>query len=346
MAGDPHRHRRAVLQAASCVGCTVQDRRAILRLVAPFRHLPSLWALQVFEAAGRHRSLKAAAAELCVTPSAVSRQVQALERELEVALFRRLPRGLTLTDDGARYLDEVTRAMQQLDAASGRLRLARRPLRLSVLPSFASTWLVPRIVAFETAHPDVDVRMEATTAFADFERDDVDLAIRFGLGPWPDLHSEPLLELEVYPVCRPEALAGAPPLATPADLARHTWLTSSHVPEGWPIWLRGIGHEGLTPLRTVPYDNAQLMLDAACAGQGVALAPALLAEPLLADGRLVRPFDLTVTSPFTYHLVCRPRALGETRVKAFRDWIVAEMAVWAARQRPPTRARSATVAAK
>ena len=294
----------------------------------PLRHLPSIWALRVFESAGRLGSLKLAAAELHVTPSAVSRQVQILEHDLGVSLFRRLPRGLALTERGAHYLTEVSQALLRLDTASSRLRETRQRLRLSVLQSFAGTWLLPRIVRFEKAHPQIEVEMEATTAFVDFARDDVDVAIRFGLGGWPDLHVEALLPLEVFPVCRPGLLQGNPP--APAELAGQTWLASVHVPDGWALWLQGAGVVDVVPRRTVSYDNAQLILDAALAGQGVALMPALLAHPLLAAGRLVRPFPQAITSPYTYHLVCRPRSLDEPHVRAFRDWLVTEMAAWCA----------------
>jgi len=161
---------------------------------APFRHLPSLAALRVFEAAGRHLSFTNAAVELCVTTSAVSRQIRALEQEIGRSLFARQPRGLALTKAGATYLTRVADALRRLDDASAALRGTgrRRQLRLSVLASFAGNWLVPRLPEFERRHPGIDVALEATTRYADFARDPVDLAIRFGTGPWEGLASEPL----------------------------------------------------------------------------------------------------------------------------------------------------------
>ena len=171
-----------------------------------YENLPSLAALRVFEAAGRHLSFTHAAAELCVTTSAVSRQIRALEDELGRPLFERQSRGLVLTKEGAAYLAEVGDALRRLDRASGALRGdgSRRTLRMSVLASFAGNWLVPRLPVFERTHPGIDVAMEATTRYADFARDPVDLAIRFGTGPWAGLHSEPLFPLEFYVVCRPD----------------------------------------------------------------------------------------------------------------------------------------------
>ena len=290
------------------------------------RHLPSLPALRVFEAAGRLESFTLAADELDVTTSAVSRQIGTLERALGVKLFERLPRGLRLTPEGTRYLAEVADALRRLEQASTALRGGpRRTLRLSVLPSFAGNWLVPRLPAFEAAHPDVDVMLEATTRYADFRHEQVDLAIRFGTGPWDGLASERLLPLEYYPVCKPSRLRS---LRRPADLARDTWLDEVHIPDAWPRWLQAAGVPGIEPVRRLTYDNAQLMLDAAMAGQGVALATDVLAERYIRERRLAQPFAIRVESRATYHLVMRPDDGDRADVRAFRDWIVAEMALW------------------
>jgi LysR family glycine cleavage system transcriptional activator len=300
----------------------------------------------VLQASGRHLSFTNAAAELCVTTSAVSRQIRALEDELGRRLFERQPRGLALTKDGAAFLVQVGDALRRLDDASATLRGegARRKLRLSVLASFAGNWLVPRLPAFERAHPDIDVAMEATTRYADFARDPVDLAIRFGTGPWEGLASEPLFPLEFYPVCRPESVRGRPPLRVPTDLARHTWLEEVHIPTAWPLWLAAAGVDGLEPARRLTYDHAQLMLDAAMAGQGVALTSDVIAERALRERRLVRPFAITATAPWTYHLVMRPDDRAGPAIAAFRAWIVAEVAEWRgsgapAATRPPRNTR-------
>jgi LysR family glycine cleavage system transcriptional activator len=271
----------------------------------------------------------------------VSRQIQALEEELGAPLFERRVRGIVLTPAGARFHAEVGEALGRLDRASASLRGAdaRRPLRLSVLQSFAGNWLVPRIPRFEAAYPGIDVQMEATTAYADFARDPVDLAIRFGRGPWPGLHSEKLVEIRIFPVASPTLVQGDPPLACPRDLARHTWLEETHVPEAWSLWLRAAGVAGLGPARTLRYDNAQLLIDAAAAGQGVALLSDVLVERALAEGRLVRPFPVSVESPSTYHLVGRPEQIDEPRIRAFRSWARAEAEAWQRARRAGARVR-------
>lgn len=296
----------------------------------PFRHLPSLPALRVFEAAARHLSFTDAAAELCVTTSAVSRQVRALEAEIGRPLFARSARGVALTKAGAAYFVQVGDALRRLEQASADLRGrgGRRTLRLSVLASFAGNWLVPRLPAFERAHPDLDVVMEATTRYADFAREPVDVAIRFGTGPWEGLDAQPLFPLVFYPVCRPERARGPRRLRVPADLARETWLEEVHVPDAWRLWLAAAGVPDVAPARRLTYDHAQLVLDAAIAGQGIALSSDVLAERALRERRLVKPFRVTATAPWTYHVVTRPDDRRDPAVRAFRDWLVAEVAAW------------------
>ena len=286
--------------------------------------MPRLGALEAFEAAGRLGSFQAAAATLHVTPSAVSRQIKSLEEELGVLLFHRLHRGVRLTDEGRAYLSEVQAALARIGKATSRLVGAHGDARLSlsVLPSFAGNWLLPRLGEFERAHPHLAVEMHATTDYADFERDHVDAAIRFGSGPWPGLHAEPLLELHFFPVCSPAIADG---LHSPADLASQRLLHESHVPGAWSEWLAAAGVPDLTGADARTFDNAQLVLEAALAGQGVALSTDVLAHRYLADGRLVRPFQVCATSARTYHFVCRRGDLERPVLRAFRDWLVATM---------------------
>jgi len=305
------------------------------------KYLRSVQTLVVFEAAGRHRSFKKAGGELHVTPSAVSRQIAMLEEDLGVRLFRRLHRGLELTEAGAAYLAEVSEALARLDRAGDAVRVRHETgtLRISVLQSFAGNWLIPRLPRFESAYPHIDVRLEATTAYADFRHDEVDLAIRFGTGPWRGLHSEPLLDLEFFPVCHRDLARRKPGLREPRDLARHTWLEEVHVPDAWPVWLRAAGVQDLRPARRLHYDNAQLMLEAAVVGQGVALATDLLADRFLRERRLIRPFAVSARSALTYHLVGRTDDLQKATIRAFRTWIRAEMDAWRANAAAPARVR-------
>lgn len=289
------------------------------------RDLPSTAALRAFSSAAHGGSFKRAAAELHLSASALSRQIQGLEQHLGVALFRRLNPGLELTDEGRRYLVQVDEVLARLADAQEQL-LPRRPLRISALESFSESWLVPRLAEFERAHPEVELELEATLRYADFARDPVDVAIRFGRGPWEGLYSEPLLELAFFPVASPELVAGDPPLRVPADLAHHTQIHVAQTPDAWAAWLRAAGVPELRPRRSVNYDHVSLALAAAEAAQGVALSTPLLCGRRLEERRLVRPFALELRSAETYHFVCRPGESGERRIAAFRAWLHAELA--------------------
>jgi LysR family glycine cleavage system transcriptional activator len=289
------------------------------------RDLPPTSSLRAFALAARTKSFKRAAAELHVSASALSRQIQALEAHLGVRLFERLNPGLALTDDGRGYLDAVDTALAALDAAHDRLAPHSRPLRISALESFSETWLVPNLHDFERAHPGVEIELEATLRYADFQRDPVDVAIRFGRGPWEGLHAEPILDLDYFPVCSPALVSGDPPLRRPADLARHTLIHVAQTPAAWSQWLRTAGVT-VTARREVTYDHVAIALSAAESGQGVALSPAILCAERVRVKRLCRPFREVARSDETYHFVCRPESLGDPRVTALRDWLVERLA--------------------
>jgi LysR family glycine cleavage system transcriptional activator len=288
------------------------------------RELPPTSSLRAFSRAARTLSFKRAAEELHVSPSALSRQIQALEEHLGIALFQRLNPGLALTEEGLRYLRAVDTALAQLEAAQDQFG-RQRPLRVSALESFSESWLVPNLKDFETAHPDVQIELEATLRYADFTRDAVDVAIRFGTGPWDGLHSEPILDLDFFPVCSPEIAAGEPPLRRPADLAHHTLIHVAQTPDAWEQWLRTVGVE-FEARRNVTYDHVSIALSAAEAGQGVAISTAILCAQRVGAQRLCRPFRETARSEATYHFVCRPENLETSRVTALRDWLVERLA--------------------
>ncbi len=289
--------------------------------------LPSIASLRAFAEAARTLSFKHAAAALHVSPSALSRQIQGLEEHLGAALFHRRNPGLELTEAGARYLGTVERVLRELREAGEALAAGPGgPLRVSALESFSARWLVPHLPRFHAVHPDVELEIEATLRYADFARDPVDVAIRFGTGPWDDLHAEPLVDLDFFPVCSPALRDGDPPLREPVDLARHVWIHVSQVPDAWSDWARKVGAPELRPRRDLHFDHVAIALSAAESGQGVALTTPILGAGALADGRLCIPLDLPVRSAQTYHLVCRPDALEDPRIVAFRDWLVAALA--------------------
>ena len=282
--------------------------------------LPPIAFLRAFSRAAETLSLKEAAADLNLSPSAVSRQIQSLEAHLGVMLFRRLNPGLEITEEGRRYLETVNRVLAELRRAQEGLAVARSgPLRVSALESFTESWLIPHLSDFERVHPGINLQVEATLRYADFERDPVDVAIRFGTGPWADLHSEPIVDLTYFPVCSPE-LGSA--LREPGDLRSHTIIHVSQTPDAWSEWLRQAGVASLQPKRSVTYDHLSIALSAAESGHGVALSSEFLCAQRLATGRLRVPFDVRARSASTYHLVCRPEGLEDPRIVALRDWLV------------------------
>jgi LysR family glycine cleavage system transcriptional activator len=289
--------------------------------------LPPISFLLAFSRAAETLSFKEAAAELNLSASALSRQIQSLEAHLGVALFRRLNPGLEITAEGSRYLESVHWVLRELRRAQeGFVGPSSGPLRVSALESFTESWLIPHLSEFERAHPGIELQVEATLRYADFARDPVDVAIRFGTGPWADLHSEPIVDLTYFPVCSPALLKGDAPLLEPAALASQTLIHVSQTPDAWSHWLRHAGLAELQPKRAITYDHLSIALSAAETGRGVALSSQFLCEQRLAAGRLCVPFDLRVRSPSTYHLVCRPEGLEDPRITALRDWLVDALA--------------------
>lgn len=288
------------------------------------RRLPSLNALLAFEAAARHRSFTRAGRELHVTQSAVSHQVRALEEELGVPLFERRPRALRLTPAGDRVLAASRDAFDRLSRGLRRLPgRSRRPLTVSVLPSFAAAWLLPRLPRFRVEHPAIELNLHATQELADLHGGEADVAIRYGRGRHAGLRSDRLLAEEAFPVCAP-ALARR--LRSPADLRGqvllHDEVRGAH--GGWPEWLAAAGARGVDARRGPRFGDARLLLQAAAAGEGVALARSLLAEPELTAGRLVRPFPLGIPSRYHYALVMPAAAARRPEVRAFREFLLRE----------------------
>jgi LysR family transcriptional regulator, glycine cleavage system transcriptional activator len=193
----------------------------------------------------------------------------------------------------------------------------------------AAKWLVPRLERFQQLHPEIDVRVSAAMRLVDFAREDVDVAIRYGPGSYLGLLAELLLTNEVVPVCAPALVEGARPLRTPQDLRHHALLhddtsTSDGAYPNWPMWLRAAGLEDIDPSRGPRFDYPGLVLDAAAAGRGVALALSTVAAADLAAGRLVTPFAVAAPTPFAYYVVCPEATAERPKVAAFRRWLRAE----------------------
>ena len=299
-----------------------------MRTHSPSERLPPLNALRTFEAAARHLSFTKAAAELFVTQAAVSHQIKTLEDHLGMALFRRLNRSLILTDEGQALLPFVRDAFDQLADGVRKLRQGQSAgvLTLSVLPSIASTWLIPRLRQFQTRHPEIEVHMTASDRLVDFAREPVDAGIRYGLGHWPGLRALRLLSAEMMPVCSPQLLEGPTPLRTPDDLVHHQLLHVLNSPDEWRMWLTAAGVQGIDPDRGIRFDHTALAIQAALNGMGVAIGPATLIDRDLAEGRLVEPFDFELPTDSAYYFVAPESTADQPKIKAFGDWLRDEAA--------------------
>jgi len=295
------------------------------------RRLPPLNALRAFEAAARHLSFTRAAQELHVTQTAISHQIKGLEERLGLRLFRRLPRGLLLTEEAQRLLPPVRDAFDQIAAAVERLSAPGSGGRLtvSVLPSFAAKWLVPRLGRFRAAHPDLDLRISASSELVDFTRDDVDVGIRMGRGLYPGLRVERLFGESIVPVCSPELREGPHPLLRPEDLRHHLLLHDDDY-TGWELWLRLAGVADVAARRGPVFTDSAMVVQAAAEGQGVALARRVLAAGDLAAGRLIQPFEVSIPHDLAYYLVCPEATADQPKIAAFRRWLLAESQAQAA----------------
>jgi LysR family glycine cleavage system transcriptional activator len=290
------------------------------------RRLPPLAAVRVFEAAARHENFTAAANELGMTQAAVSYQVKLLEERLGAPLFRREKRRVVLTDAGRKAAPQITRAFDAIDAAFGAIRADDEAvLTVSTSNTFANTWLAWRLGSFQMNHPEMAVRLLTSDALADFVSDDVDVAIRAGLGGWDELHEELLVRIDFTPMCSPGFLRRHGPFE-PEDLLRVPQI-SPHDP-WWPFWLREAGVEvpdGL-PRVGVRLDSQAHEGHAAMAGQGMAMLTPFFWRNDLAEGRLIRPFDQVSTRGYAYWL-CYPEARrGVAKIRRFREWLLAELA--------------------
>ena len=292
------------------------------------RKLPPLRALHAFEAAARHLSFARAAEELHVTPAAVSQQIKLLEAHLKRPLFERGP-PLALSAQARTALPHIQAAFDLLERAAGQLRAGgdSPALVVSTPPSFASRWLIPRLERFQQRHPEIELRLLASTRPVDFSSEDVHAAVRYGGGRYPGLYAERLRAESVVALAHPR-LAGS--LQQPADLLEATLLHNSGLSwdatfPDWTTWLRNAGVEPTAPLRLREFGDANLVTEAALAGLGVALLLRTLVSEELASGRLVALFP---EQPLVngYHFVCPPRHLEEARVAAFREWLLEELA--------------------
>ncbi|GAB4148914.1 MAG: transcriptional regulator GcvA [Sphingomonadales bacterium] len=297
------------------------------------RALLPLNALRVFDAAARHLSFKNAADELAVTPAAVSQQIRALEEYLGVVLFKRQARALELTEEAANALPALRQGFERFEETVRILQAAQRSnaLTISVAPSFASKWLVPRIERFLAGSPEMDVRILASSELVNFSEENIDLAIRYGSGDYTGLHIEKLIDEQVFPVCNPKLMAGPEGLREASDLARFTLIhddagVNDPSNPNWTMWLKAAGVEGVDGARGLHFNQSNLAIEAAIAGKGVALAKRTLAQDDLDAGRLTRPFAGAQQVGFAYYMVAPEPQWRQKKVQAFVAWLRAEAA--------------------
>jgi LysR family glycine cleavage system transcriptional activator len=290
------------------------------------RNLPPLNALRAFEASARLNSMQRAARELNVTPSAVSQQVQNLEQWIGFPLLERRARQVQANAEGRAYLAAISAALDQIAAATEELSAGRVPRSICITctPGFAVQWLVPRLQQFQDLHPDIDVRIDASTRMLDLKVEQVDLAVRHGNGRYPGLVSEKLIDDDLVPVASPRLLAGKGRVKKPADLLQHR-LLHIETRDDWRLWFAAQGIE-------IDWKRGPLLIDtaigvqAAVAGKGAILVRRSLIGDELAAGRLIAPLPQGLPKGVAYHLVYLPESMAQPAVRAFRAWLLEAVA--------------------
>ena len=304
--------------------------------------IPPFNALRAFESTARLGSFRKAAGELHVTAAAVGQQVRSLEAWLGTALFKRLPRTLELTPEGAAMLPKVREGFENFTSALALARAAANDTVLAIAapPTFAKRWLLPRLKRFQKAHPRIELHLTSSAAMIDGgdanaaplpdDRDQPAAAIHYGDGQYGQARVDRLFRAAYGPICSPKLLAGEQALRTPDDLRHHTLLHDDTIEESarptWAQWMRLQGIDGIDATRGPHFRDASLAIDAAADGQGVALALHQLVEGDVRAKRLAIPFDAPMPSPYAYYLVTPETSAGRADLAAFRAWLLAEAA--------------------
>lgn len=286
------------------------------------KRLPNLAALRAFEAAARHENFSRAAEEVHLTHGAISHQIRGLEEDLGLQLFTRNGKRIAITPEGQRFAAVIRRALGEIARAAEELQDSARVKRLliSAVPSLAARWLSARMGKFIDRHPDIEVTLQTSPELVDLTRSQVDVCVRFGTGAYPGVKSEWLIGDFLYPVVSPKYRGGKLP-KTPAELTTDMLLRSD---ESWDSWFAAVGVGLSEPAGGLVFDDSSMLLRSAAAGHGVAVARHLIAMPEIADGDLVRLFDVAVPTRYSYYIVYTEQAIQKPQVRAFRDWLVTE----------------------
>ena len=294
---------------------------------------PGLRSLRAFDAAAKHLSFTRAASEMAVTPAAISHQIKELEDQIGVSLFARTSRTMRLTREGEilrtaaiESLEALTRALQKIRKLEN-----QKQLKVTASSSIAAKWLVPRLDRFLATVPGADVRIDVSSNVLDFDRDDVDIAIRFGEGKYQGLRSDLLFQDQVFPVCSPRLITKDKPLKTPRDLLHHQLIHLDWEAQGlpwpnWRMWMLASGIRDFDDARGLHFSQTSFAVQAAIDGQGVALGESNLVADDLAQGRLVKPFELSLRAPpqYAYFVISPLDTADAPMVKAFREWSLRE----------------------
>lgn len=296
--------------------------------------VPGTRPLKVFDAAVRHLNFTRAADEVGLTPAAVSHQIKELEEQLGLVLFHRTSRTIRLTEAGAVLHHATAEALALMDGAVLRARRLSRgvaQLKLTMDPVFTTKWMLPRIDQFRKLKPEIDLRFDISFELRDFERDDVDMGVRFGTGRYPGLRAERLFDNLVIPVCSPGLLRSGPPLREPRDLMQHTlahieWTGGGVTWPNWRMWMAAAGVSDFNGERVLLFDDSSHAIQAAIDGSVVALADFAMVANDLSTGRLVRPFEHGIKLPqeYGYFLVYPEASAGDTRIAALQAWMQEE----------------------
>ena len=298
--------------------------------------LPGTRALRTLEAAARHLNFTRAADELGLTPAAVSHQIKEIEDQLGIVLFTRTSRTIRLTEAGTVLFEAATDALDLLGRAAMRARKMARGtefLKVTLDAQFAAKWLMRRVEDFRKQRPGIELRFDIAYGLRDFDLDDVDVGIRFGAGKYPGLCAHRLFDNIIIPVCSPSLLKSGPPLREPRDLFNHTlahieWARQGVTWPNWRMWMAAAGVDDFDDSRTVVFGTSTDAVQAALDGNAVALADFAMVANDLSEGRLVRPFELSirVAPEFAYFLVYPKATADDPRIVAFREWILEEVA--------------------
>ncbi|TGR21505.1 transcriptional regulator GcvA [bacterium M00.F.Ca.ET.141.01.1.1] len=298
--------------------------------------LPGTRALRTLEAAARHLNFTRAADELGLTPAAVSHQIKEIEDQLGIVLFTRTSRTIRLTEAGAVLYEAATDTLDLLGRAVMRARKMARGtefLKVTLDAQFAAKWLMRRVENFRKLRPGIELRFDIAYGLRDFDLDDVDVGIRFGAGKYPGLCAHRLFDNIIIPVCSPGLLASGPPLREPRDLFNHTlahieWARQGVTWPNWRMWMAAAGINDFDDSRTVVFGTSTDAVQAALDGNAVALADFAMVANDLSEGRLVRPFELSirVAPEFAYFLVYPQATAEDPSIVAFREWILEEVA--------------------